>query len=129
MKVLSVKNPWAYIIVYGFDFGLETGGFKFKDVENRTWETRYRGPLLIHASRSMDIYAPRDIRLLGINWFDYNGYIIGKVNLTDCIRGSKSRWAESGLWHWVLEDPRPCKPIPAKGSLGLWEYTGEIKYE
>jgi hypothetical protein len=31
------------------------------------------------------------------------------------------------LWHWVLEDPKPCRPVPAKGSLGLWEYTGEIK--
>jgi hypothetical protein len=116
MKVLSVKNPWAYLIIH-------CG----KDVENRTWETKYRGPLLIHASRSMDIYAPRDIRLLGINWFDYNGYIIGKVNLADCIRDSKSEWAEEGLWHWVLEDPKPCAPIPVKGSLGLWEYTGEIK--
>jgi hypothetical protein len=69
MKVLTIKNPWAYLIVY-------CG----KDIENRTWETKYRGPLLIHASRSMDIYAPsRDIRLLGINWFDYNGYIIEPV--------------------------------------------------
>jgi hypothetical protein len=112
MKVLSVKNPWAYLIIHGG-----------KDIENRTWETQYRGPLLIHASKSMDKYAPRP---MGITWSDYNGCIIGKVNLLDCIRDSKSRWAESGLWHWVLGDPKPCEPIPVRGSLGLWEYTGGI---
>jgi hypothetical protein len=116
VKVLSVKNPWAYLIIYGG-----------KDVENRTWETKYRGPLLIHASKSMDIYAPKDIFPLGTKWMDYNGYIIGKVELIDCVKNSTSRWAEKGLWHWVLRNPRPCKPIPVKGSLGLWEYTGEVQ--
>ncbi len=38
-KVLSVKNPYAYLIIHGG-----------KDVENRTWQTDYRGRLYIHAS-------------------------------------------------------------------------------
>jgi hypothetical protein len=25
---------------------------------------------------------------------------------------------------WVLKEPKPCKPIPYKGSLGIWEYNG-----
>jgi hypothetical protein len=127
MKVLSVKNPWAYLIIYGFDFGAPMGGFKIKDVENRTWETKYRGPLLIHASKNFDRDAWWDNIPYDIKWADYNGHIIGQVNLVDCIRNSTSRWAEKGLWHWVLKDPKPCEPIPIKGSLGLWEYTGEIK--
>ena len=38
-KVLSVKNPFAYLILQGG-----------KDVENRTWTTDYRGRLYIHVS-------------------------------------------------------------------------------
>ena len=39
VKVLSVKNPFAYLILQGG-----------KDVENRTWTTDYRGRLYIHVS-------------------------------------------------------------------------------
>jgi hypothetical protein len=122
MKVLSVKNPWAYLIIHGFDFGPEIGGFMIKDVENRTWYTRYRGPLLIYCSKNLDRDAYYD---LPVNWKEYNGRIIGQVNLVGCIKNSKSRWAEPGLWHWVLENPKPLKvKIDVPGSLGLWEYNG-----
>ena len=127
MKVLSIKNPWAYLTIYGFDFGPDMGGYIKKDVENRTWETKYRGPLLIHASKTFDQNAYWDCRPWNVKWVDYNGHIIGKVELIDCVKNSTSRWAEEGLWHWVLKYPKPCKPIPIKGSLGLWEYSGEIK--
>jgi hypothetical protein len=122
-KVLSIKNPWAYFIIYGFE---EMAGQKIKDVENRTWYTDYRGPLLIHCSKKVDAGIPCDELPHGVNWQDYNECIIGQVNLVECVKNSKSPWAENGLWHWVLKDPTPCKPIPVKGSLGLWEYTGEI---
>lgn len=124
MKVLTVKNPWAYLIIHGFDFG---PGLWSKDVENRTWETKYRGPLLIHCSKNLDRNIPWDRLPSGVNWKEYNGHIIGRVHLVDCVKNAKSRWAEEGLWHWVLKYPKPCKPIPIKGSLGLWEYPGEIK--
>ena len=39
MKVIVIRQPWAWLIVNGY-----------KDVENRTWVTRYRGMLLIQAS-------------------------------------------------------------------------------
>jgi hypothetical protein len=40
MKTLSVRQPYAWLIVAGF-----------KTIENRTWRTNYRGPLQIHASQ------------------------------------------------------------------------------
>ena len=43
MKALSVRQPWAWAIIHAG-----------KDVENRTWGTRYHGPLLIHASKNYD---------------------------------------------------------------------------
>jgi hypothetical protein len=39
VKALTIRQPWAYAI-------LRLG----KDVENRSWRTHYRGPLLIHAA-------------------------------------------------------------------------------
>lgn len=39
MKCISIRQPWAYAIIY-------CG----KNIENRSWSTSYRGPLLIHAS-------------------------------------------------------------------------------
>ncbi len=39
VKVLSIKNPYAYLIIQGG-----------KDVENRTWTIDYRGRLYIHVS-------------------------------------------------------------------------------
>jgi hypothetical protein len=41
MKALSVCQPWAWAIVHDI-----------KMVENRWRRTNYRGPLVIHASRS-----------------------------------------------------------------------------
>ena len=39
MKVLSIKEPYASLIVNGY-----------KEYEFRSWKTKYRGKILIHAS-------------------------------------------------------------------------------
>ncbi len=49
MKIITIKQPWAWAI---FHAG--------KDVENRKWLHRYRGPLGIHAAKST---APRDYKI------------------------------------------------------------------
>lgn len=36
VKVLTVKQPWASLIVHGI-----------KDIENRSWQTNFRGRVLI----------------------------------------------------------------------------------
>jgi hypothetical protein len=41
MKALTIAQPYAELIMRGL-----------KPVENRTWGTNYRGPLLIHAGKS-----------------------------------------------------------------------------
>ena len=43
MKALTIKQPWAYLIIHGG-----------KDIENRTWRTKYRGRILIHAAKADD---------------------------------------------------------------------------
>jgi len=75
-----------------------------KNIENRTWKTDYRGRILIHVSKKV---MP-----------DYKGLI---RNLLD------TGYIDKQNYHWKLRDPIPFeKPVPARGSLGLWEYSGEI---
>lgn len=111
MKVLSVRQPWAYAI---FNLG--------KDVENRKWATDYRGPLLIHASNTPD--RSGGFRELGLRRteLDY-GAIIGLVQLQDCRvdLAPSSPWAIPGLWHWVLSDPVSIDPVPCTGRLKLFD--------
>ena len=55
MKCLSVRQPWAALILHGVN------GQK-KDVENRAWPTKFRGAMLIHASKSVDEGALAGLR-------------------------------------------------------------------
>ena len=109
MKALCVRQPWAAVIVSGV-----------KDVENRTWTTKYRGPLLICSSLTADVpglqFDPPVEALMA------RGAIIGVVDVVDVVRDSSSRWAESGSWHWLLANARAlATPIPIKGRLGLFD--------
>ncbi len=45
MKALTICQPYAELIMRGV-----------KRVENRTWATRYKGALLIHAGKSREWY-------------------------------------------------------------------------
>src|SRR5215831_9447735 len=54
VKILSIRQPWAYLITRSS-----------KDIENRSWPTKYRGPFLIHASLRVDNKACLDHGLGG----------------------------------------------------------------
>ena len=90
MKVIVVRQPWAWLIVHGF-----------KDIENRTWKTRYRGHLLIQASATCQTQrkfgeSRRFARKRGVKLpeeFDQGG-IVGSVQLGDCGTSSRSKWFE-----------------------------------
>lgn len=113
MKALSVRQPWAWAIVMGF-----------KPIENRTWRTSHRGPLLIHASQQLDKKGVEFIRCqIGIplpDAFDLGG-IVGTVNLVGITAHDQSKWF-LGPWGWQLVKPKPLPFRPCKGKLGIWEY-------
>jgi hypothetical protein len=50
MKALTVKQPWASLIVEGI-----------KNIENRTWKTNFRGRILIHAATQSEYVGIREI--------------------------------------------------------------------
>lgn len=125
MKVLTIKEPWATLIIDGH-----------KKYEFRSWKTNYRGKILIHAGMSLE----KDM----LNRFkDYDltcskGEIIGEAMLTDCIfvteefqeelrKIDATVYARSNhveKYAWKLENVKKYKKkIPIKGKLGLWNYN------
>jgi hypothetical protein len=122
-KILTIKQPWSTAI-------LELG----KDVDNRTWETPYRGRIYIHCSKTFAHEAiPFLIKffnssenaikefLLTCETYPNRGNIIGHVDLVDIVKNSPSDWAIANQFHWILKKPVILpQPIPARGSLGLW---------
>jgi hypothetical protein len=134
MKALSVKNPWADWIVFGFP---RLGEMKIKTTENRTWKTPYRGRIFIHVSKQFDEngvdfyfhnfghHIPDDEDRQ--YWQNQSGMIIGSVELYAIDNEIKTEWDEEGLFHWRLRNPQPLdRAILVRGSLGLWEYKGEL---
>jgi hypothetical protein len=110
MKTFSIKNPWAYLICSGE-----------KDIENRSWPTSYRGKILVHVPAKIDTVGPPMIFLPPAQ------SIIGYVEIAGCVRDSRSKWAEPGLWHWVLKNPFlfDSPILNVKGALSFWEFPIE----
>ena len=116
MKVIVIRQPWAWLIVNGI-----------KDIENRSWTTRYRGTLLIQASASLPTKRNlEEIRLFARKQrvelpedFETGG-IVGMVQLEDCVTSSRSKWFE-GPVGWVLSHPKRLQFMPMKGQLGLFD--------
>ena len=115
MKALSIRQPWAWLIVNGY-----------KDIENRTWSTSYRGRIYIHASKTFDPswlddpIASQYAEAKGSVRTEAFGAIIGEVTIVDCCAGHPSKWYR-GPYGFVLKNPVAYKsPIPYKGQLGLF---------
>ena len=129
-KVLSLKEPFASLILNNKKY-----------IETRSWNTKYRGEIYIHASikeigKSID-GREELIKLIGNDDMHY-GKIICKCNLVNCIKMTeeyieKIKNTENqqyicgdysvGRYAWILEDITPLpEMINAKGKLGIWNY-------
>lgn len=127
MKALSIRQPWASLIV--------SGG---KDVENRDWPTRFRGRFAIHSSAKVDKRDIEDASDLlakivpNFSLCDYlrspfpGGAILGTADLHDCVEASRSPWF-AGRFGFVLRNVKPiASPIQVKGALGFWDLPPHI---
>ena len=127
MKALTIKEPLATLIIDGY-----------KKYEFRSWKTKYRGKILIHAGMSLE----KDMlkKFENYNLECSKGQIIGEANLTDCILVDE-KFNQELLkidpivygkanhvmkYAWKLENIKKYdEPISVKGKLGLWNY--EVK--
>lgn len=130
MRILTVRPPWAQMIVRGD-----------KAVENRVRNLAgdYRGLVAIHAGLRVDTEALFDQRVKDtrggrpMSGVVETGVILGVANLWAVHQHDGSagmlccpnaprytRWAEANVWHLCLATPRALRdPIPYKGALGL----------
>lgn len=147
MKALSIKQPWASLIVKGaplfksVDNGDGTSHVEFdkvifKDIENRNWPTQHRGRIYVHAPKREDDFietmkwlgshiglAPFACMLLESPQYSPRGCIVGEVDIVDCVTESKSPWFV-GKYGLRLTNPEAyAMPIPYKGRLGFFELT------
>ncbi len=132
MYAISLLQPWASLVIMGA-----------KKIETRSWSTRHRGCILIHASQGKagEIFAEdppfkkyiQDFKALPF------GAIIGSVTIDKILRVEDFDMPDAamealtmeekafgdyttGRYGWVLTDPVPFKnPIPARGMPGLWK--------
>jgi len=132
MKAITLHPVWAWAVIHGP-----------KRVDNRTWATRHRGPLLIHAGRGngrADAEARAILERLGVEVPDDEhvprGVLLGTVELVDVVRLDERRQPDlfnlqsaipdpqslaTGPVCWILENPRPlAEPIPCLGRQGLF---------
>jgi len=123
MKALSVRQPWAWLLVNGH-----------KDIENRSWQNSFRGPLLIHAGKAMTqteyldvldflaskerlqhladmLPAPADLE---------RGGIVGSVEVIGCFNDHPSPWF-MGEYGFLVRNQKPLPFRPFAGMLGLFE--------
>lgn len=121
-KVIVIRQPWAWLIVNGI-----------KDIENRSWRTRYRGMLLIQASatpptRRQLEECRRAPRLRGVQLPDEfeTGGIVGMAEVKECVTSSRSKWFHGPIG-WKLSNARKLRFIPLKGQLGLFDPPATVR--
>lgn len=115
MKALSIHPYYAVGIVIGD-----------KTIEVRTWNTDYRGDLLI-VSTAKKISGLIPGHALGVVTLE-NVRPMTKSNKDLRAAVMKASDYHFGQYAWELSNPRIIKPIPLKGKLSLWNYDGEIEY-
>lgn len=136
MKALSIRQPWAWLIIRPDIIGAESrarAGLsgEIKTIENRCWQTAFRGRVLIHASanctrREYDDAKDWLLETFG-TWFGLpelarldRGGIIGEVEITDCVSESCNHWF-CGPHGFVLANPQPLPFQPCRGMLKFFE--------
>jgi hypothetical protein len=128
MKALSIRQPWAWLIVHGH-----------KNIENRTWTTEFRGEFLIHAG--LNLYGTPEERAKIRSWASSRfgiivpdddklkrGGIVGRSHLVDVVHEQHSPGHEQlfspwffGPYGFVLEHSRPSAFKECAGRLGFFE--------
>lgn len=138
IKALTLWQPWASLVIGGW-----------KRWETRSYKTRYRGELAIHAAKR----EPDWCRVLwdnelcfscligmGYQTFDQlpRGAVLGYVRLQDIWPTHRMQYQvgrmeqefgdfRTGRFAWKLEDPvKFDRPHKIRGRQGLWNYTLDV---
>lgn len=144
MKALSLTQPWATLVACGA-----------KQIETRSWATRYRGPLAVHAAKGYPKWAREfalepacyeAFRRRGASelWGGQTGHPLGAVvalcRLAECIPTSSVNFQALGVpeglerafgdyapgrYAWILRDVKPL-PEPIPAKGALGLWEWEF---
>jgi activating signal cointegrator 1 len=142
MKAITIKQPFATLLALGY-----------KRYETRSWQTKHRGKLAIHAGKSIDRQACERPEVKQIlqgagyeSWRDLpTGAVIGIGELTNCSRvlaqdvpkavatidsgqidGLAYKFGDFtvGRYAWEVANVELLtEPILCRGRLSLWEWS------
>ncbi len=128
MRAITIHQPWASLVAIGA-----------KTIETRSWSTKYRGPVAIHAAKkAVPVDDPYYRNVISAAALDYDelpcGVILATCNLVDCQKITSANCPcypeyafsdfKPGLYAWKLMDIKPVSaPIPARGYRGLWDWN------
>lgn len=137
VRAISLHQPWASFVALGV-----------KEIETRGWSTDYRGPLVIHAAKSIPTYARRAMatveieRLMSQHDLDMEtmprGALLATVELVDVLPThmvesdiSDTERALGDYGHnrfaWILAYPRMLDaPVPYRGHQSFWSVPPEV---
>lgn len=130
MKALSIRQPWAWLIVNGH-----------KDIENRVWSTSYRGRVLIHAGKTMtrDEYddAVATARYAGFNGALPSrnqlerGGIVGVATIVGCVASEdrSSPWHMPDQFGFLIDNAKPIPFVACKGMLNFFNVPRDVRTE
>jgi hypothetical protein len=122
MKAITIHQPYAELIASGA-----------KRVENRTWQTHYRGEIAIHAAKK-GRGARSEERELPHRAIVAVAEIVACVHIDDVRRCSVGEYAwladhehATGPWCWVLVNVRRLtKPVECPGRQSLWNVPADV---
>ena len=122
MKALSIAQPWAECIVS-----------KGKNIENRTWDTKFRGYVAIHASKSKDLsrfeYC-QEIYKINLTPDDVDlGAIVGIAELVEVVTKKSlttetKKWFQGEFGFHLKNIIKLKKPVKVNGALSFWKVNG-----
>ncbi|MEM6888735.1 MAG: ASCH domain-containing protein [Pseudomonadota bacterium] len=135
LMAITVRQPWAWLMVRPDVPDVKRRAVLYekdliKYIENRTWTTKHRGRIYIHAGKQWEcdndeVYARRLI----MNEYALElpsvemplGAIVGYADLVDCVEEHHSQWFV-GPFGFVLANIMPLpKPIKCQGKQGIFK--------
>lgn len=126
MKAISIRQPWAELILQGR-----------KTIELRTWGTKIRGRIAVHAGKTMergacDRHGLDPAELPG-------GALVGYVDIAEIIDLDEQTWEElrndhlaaggfpGDLVGWRLANPeRLPEPVPMRGRRQFFNVADDL---
>ena len=117
VRAITLRAPWS-----------DLTALRIKGIENRSWNTNYRGLVLVHSGLAVDRRAFSDAHVAVALAADYDpeanaGRVVALAELIDVHKDAECcrPWGDAGAYHFVWGDIVPLpRPVRTRGYQQLW---------